>query len=1317
MKKNKLLILSASCALGLSLVGAGVGIALSEKANADTPSSTVFDDVLGEDAIGQKVKLGVGAETSDVTPEIETNIGVLAVDGEIAGTKDVRVYFRLNSINGIQTASLTRSVKTAAGEVVKEASTLDVDYVYSSINGAEEATWLDMAAEEPAVIATDELPAAPYYLVYTLKNIPADHWFDHVNVVAKLNGTEASPTQEFTYNVYGAIGDIAAGVIFAPRPDVEGEYYVKSSGAAEAVVPENYCEYHGAIATLLGKVTCVGDPTSTSGGFEYKSSLTSLTLPDTIDTFNKWSFSGVSSLKSLTLPRDLTTVLQSSFNNMNSLETIEYKALNLTTVDDTFDNEGLTVNVSGAVESLPDELITGEAELVNYEGTTAEWEALKTDTNQNNGLFIDNVICSDTVTHTVTFHLGEGTIGDLTGDVDYTVIEGKLAADPGDALLLGMAFKGWYMDQAGETPWNPETPVTGDLDIYAVYEEFGPGASASNPITLITGETYTENLVPGYEKVYLTYTHPADAEADWRYLYVDESACEESEVSTVTASNLDVAIDVYKGSFEGEKEELGSNDYVSDSAVKPIGTDGDIRFLAEPGQTYCFVIDPYSNDYYQDRVYYGSLAMKFLDFEEDSIEAAGQLVYGETSTVRRDDYTRSVMTPATVKAYTPTETKAVALNIGRTNGTWADVEVYDITDPVNPTSLGSDSDTSDSTMILNLEANHRYILIVDLNGATSDTGYVTLTIGEIPAGADISNPIAMTIGTPVTVDSINSEYSYYSLTLDEAADLAFTLNEGSSSYAKYFKVYDSAGEQVATATETGVQSGWGWDTTTTYGGELLERLHLEAGSYIVEVGYTSSLYSYTGFTFQVDYVQDGDYIGRPKAVDFEIGSSFDLTSRVDGFYYSFTSTTASNYLKIDLPADIENLAIELVDTDGSVIKTALTGGSLGFKVDVGSTYLLKVSGVDQDVTVTTSFVDTFEDGLARDTALTIDETGIINLNHLCGLDSASYWFKFTPSESGTYVLFSKNPDADTRFEGVYEGDSDVALEYEGNDDDDRNEHPQTQYRFDFAVEVQLEAGKTYYMKARLNTSSAEAMSVGYDLLTPGSTIGMAIESSFLETGGISLTGDDTGTFYSDVAEVAGYYTFPALTDGGASSVVIYVNGTEKATLSEAEVYLKVEAGDVVVAKVIGGAVNLSAVYSETVENGDSAPNAISIASGINDMTIYQTDSIQNPIWFKFTVATSGTYRIYSQSVNGSASSGVDSKINGLWADPADTTSGSSLCEANDDDSNEHDVTIYKWDFYVEVTLEAGVTYYASLKLPVASSIYGLNVVIELLPTA
>ena len=174
---------------------------------------------------------------------------------------------------------------------------------------------------------------------------------------------------------------------------------------------------------------------------------------------------------------------------------------------------------------------------------------------------------------------------------------------------------------------------------------------------------------------------------------------------------------------------------------------------------------------------------------------------------------------------------------------------------------------------------------------------------------------------PVTVNSINSEYSYYSLTLDEAADLAFTLNEGSSSYAKYFKVYDSTGEQVATATETGVQSGWGWDTTTTYGGELLERLHLEAGSYVVEVGYTSSLYSYTGFTFQVDYVHDGDYIGRPGIANLVEGTN-NLRSTKDGYYYSYSPSADMDgkYLVIELP-DLEGLVIDVVDADDEVIKT------------------------------------------------------------------------------------------------------------------------------------------------------------------------------------------------------------------------------------------------------------------------------------------------------------------------------------------------------------------------------------------------------------
>lgn len=1312
MKKNKLLILSASCALGLSLVGAGVGIALSEKANTDAPSSTVFDDVLGEDAIGQKVKLGVGTETSDVTPEIETNIGVLAVDGEIAGTKDVRVYFRLNSIAGIQTASITRTVTTPEGEVVKEAKTIDVDYVYSSIRGAEEAVWLGADGAE-----VTDLTAAPYYLVYTLKNIPEANWFDHVKVTARLNGTEASPTGEFTYNVYGAIGDQAVNVKLTERPDIAGEYYAQCSnkGITEAVVPENYCTFNGAIATFVGKVTCVGNPSSSTGGFEGCSSLKKLTLPDTITTFNRWSFSKVSSLETLILPRDLTEIMSNSFSSLTALKTVEYRAVNLETVSDYIETAGLTVNVSGAVESLPSEkLFYVPPILVNYEGTTAEWAALQTEDNANCGLFIDNVICSDTVTHTVTFHLGEGAIDGATGEIEYTIIDGKLASSPGSPILSGMAFDGWYLDQVGETPWNPEAPVTADVDVYAIYKEFGPGISAEKPITLEVGNTYTENLVPGYERVYLTYTHPAGAEADWRYLYVDDDACEASHISET--GSLEPDIKVYQGSVDDANlMASGSEDLSLANPVQEIGIDGDVRFLAEPGETYYLVADPYYNSY-QDYTYYGSFALQFLDFEEDSIATAGTITYGEPVEFHNPLYTSSIHGPSPVKVYTPTTDQSVSMNI--TRGVWSRIDVYDVTGET-PEEIANSRGSGESISILNLQANHKYAFVASFNAATTETNFVTLTLDAVPAGAGESNPLPLTIGEETTVNSLNGQNTYYSFALEQATDVAMEMTGGSSDYAKTYTIKNATtGEEVRSFTEEGESSGWGGYGDTTYGTDVLERFRLEAGSYVLSVGYNDTPNSFTTFPFTLDIVEDGDYIGRPKAVDFETGSSFDLTSRVDGFYYSFTSTTASNYLKIDLPADIENLVIELVDTDGSVIKTALTGGSLGFKVDVGSTYLLKVSGVDQDVTVTTSFVDTFEDGSARDTALTIDETGIINLDHLCGLDSANYWFKFTPSESGTYVLFSNNPSVDTQFKGVYEEGSDVALKYAGNYDDDRNEHPQTQYRFDFAVEVELKAGKTYYMQAWLATKSADAMSVGYELLTPGSTISSAVPSSFLSSAGASLTGDQAGTFYSDTAESDGYYTFPVLPEGGPTAVEIYINGTlEASLLAEREVFVEVAANDVVVAKVVGGSIQLSAVYSLTVENGDSAANAFGINLGNNDLTSYQTGSIQNGLWFKFTVEASGTYRIYSQSINGSASNGLDSDFKGIWKDPSATDSGSSLCKANYDDDNEHEATIYRRDFYVEVQLEAGVTYYMSLYIPALSSLYQLHVNIELLPAA
>lgn len=1313
MKKNKILIISASCALGLSLVGAGVGAVLSQKSSAEVPSDTVLDDSLGDDAIGHRVKLGLDDTASDVTPEIDSVVGVRAVDGTKAGAKDVRVYFRLNTIAKVKSATITRSVATAEGEIVKESLDYNVEYAYSSVTGADQIAWVDTDNSNPV----SDVTASPYYLVYTLKNIPEENWLDHVTVQAAISYGDSTPSVTAVYNVFGVLGDLAKGVNIEPITGEEGRYkaYASSEIITEAVVPEHIFGYSGFLASEIGTVVALDGPEG--GAFEGCSELVSVELPDTIESFDMSCFEDCSSLTSVTLPRDLVALSNWLLDGCDSLKTIYYQAMNLSNDSNIVFTAGLEVYVAASVESLPVRFFyNADPLVVHFGGTEAEWTALKTTDNNDNGFFIENVICSDTVVHTVTFHIGEGVVNGLTGDYVVSVKSGLTVEELGNASMDGKIFAGWFTDEAGETEWDPTQSVTSDLDVYAIYEDIPAGYSADDPMVL-TNETksLSYEIFPGHETVYFSYTHPSDALAGYHYLAVNEDVSvknpEYDDGVHSAATYLSPRFKVYKGSVSDENlVSINENEDFLARSVADLISENAVRVYCQPGETYILVAEPY--DTTSNYRWYGTFGLEWFTLPNDNPYTAAALTLNQPGTIVSQYYNlydRAVRNAYSWLKYSETQDRLATIKFDYVSGhKYANsAMVVDLTTG----EVVADSDTinlSPSGLVtLQLEANHDYGFGMIFNDASVE---YSITVGDVVPGSDARSPIAYTIGTDLEVTPANGRNVYYSFSLEESTSIAVSLAGGSDSEAKYFVIKSAAGDVVGEYEEKGSGSGW----SVSYGSSSLTRFALEAGDYLIEVGYTDG--DTEAFGFNIAIVQDGDYIGRPKAIDFESGTSFNLTARTDGFFYSFTPKTATNYLKIVLP-EVEGLTVELVDAEGATIKTAFSGGSLGFKVETGSVYLLKVSGVEQEVTVTTSFVDTYEDGLARDTALTIDETGIINLDHLCGLDSASYWFKFTPSESGTYVLFSRNPDADTRFEGVYEGDSDVALEYEGNGDDDYNEHPQTQYRFDFAVEVQLEAGKTYYMKARLNTSSAEAMSVGYDLLTLGSTIGMAIESSFLETGGINLTGDDTGTFYSDVAEVAGYYTFPALTDGGASSVVIYVNGTEKATLSEAEVYLKVEAGDVVVAKVIGGAVNLSAVYSETVENGDSAPNAISIASGINDMTIYQTDSIQNPIWFKFTVATSGTYRIYSQSVNGSANSGVDSKINGLWADPADTTSGSSLCEANDDDSNEHDVTIYKWDFYVEVTLEAGVTYYASLKLPIASSIYGLNVVIELLPTA
>ena len=1320
MKKNKLLIISAASCLGLSLIGAGVGLAL-QKAPAKG-GEVLQDATLPEDAIGARVKLGVDDGATDLTetPAIDAKLGLLVKDGETAGTKDVRIYAKLNTVAGVTSAYITRKVTAQDGTEVKAEKTMAVGYAYSSLKGNPEIKWYDTTGEAPEL---DEAATAdsPYYIVYTLKDIPEDHLLDLLEVKIGVEAGATNSSATITCNAVGIEGDQAVNCKFIAltAEGYEGEYgaYKDTDLTGPVVIPEKYYTYAGPVATFMGKVTALSekaDLTGSYGAFESFSSITSFTLPATIKYFDSYCFYGCSGITELTLPRDLVTISSSSIR-ASGIKTVNYDAVNLTTVSSFFEQSDLVFNVSADVESLPKALVSaaGSVKQVNYGGTTAEWEALKTEDNAGNGLFIDNVICSDTVLHTVTWHIGEGAIGELTGDYESTVIGGKTAEAPGNPKLTGKRFKGWYLDPEGTTPWDPEAAVNDDLDLYAIYEDFGPGVSAENPYALTTTGQMSFEMVEGFDKVYMTYTHPADADEDWRYLYVDDDLSEASDDSPTKW--LYTKISVYEGTFDEANliADVGEDTLDDDSTVQEVGNDGGIRFKTEPGKTYCLLVDPLGDTTYYD-TWYGNLVVKFADHDNDDPATCQSIAKGNEVEVRQDNYDSA--SPAVLYKYEAGTSESLALTVGRT--CWSDVTIYDVTDPANVTSVGDNRGTSDSTIILDAEAGHTYIIAVSFNDPTTDEERTTLLIGDAPAGSTMGNPAPITLGEAVTTSLLNGHSEYRTVTVEEG-DYAFLLEGGSDSYAKYFVVYDAAGtEVIAKTVEEGTSSGW---YGSTYGGELLSRSHLAAGTYTIEIGYNTTSSTSTMFDFTMSQVADGDYIGRPLAVDMEASATGTYAAKADGFFLTYTPTAAADgkYLVVTLAEGNESAELHFVDAEGNELLSTAMGGKVGTKLTAGEAVYLKIDGADGDVTLTWALQDTYEDGQTRDTAYDVTDgiaaTGEANIDYLIAQDAGNYWFKFTVSETGTYTVYSKSTNIDMSLRGVYAEGSEEKLDMVG-DDDDGGAHSYTTYRYDFAWEMQLEAGVTYYAQAYIGWHSADAtgLYLGAKLAGPGELVSLAIETDWLTGQPVALAGSEAGIHYKDVAEADGYYTI-SLDEAATGSAKVLLNGTEKLTLAPGDdQFVKVATGDELIVKVVGeGEQTITAVYSTSVEDGTSAANAYSVVEGENDITSLQDSSQRDGVWFKFTASTTGLYKIYSNSINGSAGYGLESKIYGVYDSPEATADLPFVDgQGYDDDNNRHPETIYKWDFYVTVNLTAGTTYYLKLKIPAASKTYGLSLNIE-----
>ena len=1147
MKKNtKLLVLSLTSLMGLGLMGCDMAKAI--PTNETTEPEVIQDEATETDAVGNRVKLNQDPNAPVTAVNFSPAIGY-QVFNETAEKMSLRIFAVIDNFKGLTSAKITSKVtsyredKAVVGEneqVIKEETEFNITSVYSSINTDLDVTWSEL-------VSAVDFPN-PYYMVYTLNNIPVEHYYDTITLTFSATA-DSEQTKQLVFNAMGIHGDYSKNIKYEELTgDDAGTYKAnKQSAGYNKVVylPQKHVLVNDFYAKPLGDIVAL-NPGSTTGVFENWTKLEEVHLPDTIKTVGGWAFAS-STLKKINLPSALTSTGSTIFTSGANLRELDYECANLVNDANDYAVNAEVVKVSAGVQSLPNKFFRsgyGPTKVV-YEGTEAQWAALKTDGNANNGFFIDNVYCSDTTTSTVIYHYGNGKIGTVTGDVETTAINGHLLKNPGNPIPNeeGKEFKGWFLDANFQTPADFTAEVNGNVDLYAKYDDFGPGISMDDPTLLdpTSPASFSANLVPGKKAEYMKFTMPATAaHGDWYYLSVDSNGSTVvSDISTTTYKNPGITV------YNANKEEMTlGTDKISDaSKVQKVDSDAaKVRFYAEPGETYYFKASLNTS---ATAEVYGTMALKLENFVNDNADEAIDLAFGVHAAVNNLAKYHHV-----VYKYVATETKSIAVYKTQTNYEYGG---FNVIDAANPTEIiGSYNKSSNGFLVMNQEAGHTYLIEAYATNVATAESFISIYVDDAPQGSNQGNPIALTLGNEVNVEDVGSQYVYYSFSLAEESTVKFLLTGGHSSYAKSIEI-ESASIKVE---ETGKKTtSWG-ETTITYGGEVSSINTLPAGDYLVKVGYTEPVSYWSSFKFKALSIHLGDDPTLPREPSITLDEDAQFESSVNGIWYHISSD-AANYLNINyVAASASGIKVALYNAAGTtkLKEVSAVGGTLVYQTAADTDYLIYVYGADGNATLNLSRSDTAETGESKATALSLT-VGMGNLKNVSDYAGQTIWLKFTTTEAGLYKVFTRSylngvtapgNGNDSNIYGLYTADSDTAVTAtKAPIDDDGHNHPETGGNFDSYGEYTLEAGTTYFVKVKIGTvisTNWDTVYFGVKASEPGDNAATAVACD-LSGDSFEATATNTGYWYKYTATDVDYLTITPSGLEGAKVTVYKADGT------------------------------------------------------------------------------------------------------------------------------------------------------------------------------
>lgn len=249
------------------------------------------------------------------------------------------------------------------------------------------------------------------------------------------DGSTSAAENKYTYNVSGE-----GTYTYTLNDDNTATLTEFTRTGTTVKVPRSFTTNDGNTYT----VTAIGDDVFANHGIS--STLSSVDLPDSIQTIGHAAFHGCTSLHKITLPEGLTTVGNAAFAMAGLTEVTLPKSLK-------------EVGVS-AFASSPTAIKT-----VTYTGTEEDWDKLVHSAEfgaYNTQLTDATLHCAHTVTFDKNGH----------GAPEEKVVEYNHTTTPiSDPTADGFTFKGWFTESEGGTEFDFGAEITEDKTAYAHWEE------------------------------------------------------------------------------------------------------------------------------------------------------------------------------------------------------------------------------------------------------------------------------------------------------------------------------------------------------------------------------------------------------------------------------------------------------------------------------------------------------------------------------------------------------------------------------------------------------------------------------------------------------------------------------------------------------------------------------------------------------------------------------------------------------------------------------------------------------------------------------